>query len=181
MFSGILNVNDVNSLYYSRMIACSQTLLLCRGWWPLWHIMRHSGNTPEGFGRHARSSESMEWRQQREAQKAHERTFSLSPVLAFARALMSQSVNIWDLERGFSSLLGQWSFLWPPGLCAVLHGLFCFLDTVFACCFSGPPGAWLLPGTGREGAAGTSRPREMTHRLFPAQPQLEHEVDKLEF
>lgn len=30
MFSGILNVSDVNSLYYSRMIVCSQTLLLCR-------------------------------------------------------------------------------------------------------------------------------------------------------
>lgn len=96
MFSGILNVSDVNSLYYFRMIACSQTLLLCRGWWPLWHIMTHSGNTPEGFGRHACSSESMEWRQQRERQKKPVRGH-----LASALSLLSRGrswVSLWTSE-----------------------------------------------------------------------------------
>lgn len=170
MFSGILNVNDVNSLYYFRMIACSQTLLLCRGWWPLWHIMRHSGNTPEGFGRHAHSSESMEERQHIQAWEAHERSFSLSPVLAFTWVLMSQSVIIWGLEKVFFFLFGQWSFLCPLGLCAVCHNLFCFLDTVFAHCFIRSPGTWLLLVIEREGAAGAPRPWK-THKLFGEQPE----------
>lgn len=155
MFLGILNVSDVNSLYYSRMIACSQTPLLCREWWPLWHTMRHSGNKPGGFGRHAHSSESVE---QRQHIQAHRRTFIPRPVLAYTWVLTSQSVNIWGLES--ICCFPFWTMvlsLTSRALCCIIV---CFLDTEFACYVRRYSGAWVLWVTEKERTAGTLGTRE---------------------